>query len=168
MAAGTQISLEEYLRTSFDGPDREFVDGSILERNVGDNFHSEAQINLGGFFHLARKRLPLHARPELRVQVAPRRYRVIDLAVFAGERPAERVPSSPPLIAVEILSPDDAFADVRDKFEDYRRWGVTHIWLVDPGARKLYVYAAGGLSETPAFQVPEFGLEISAAEIFDS
>ena len=165
MAAQTQISVEEYLRTSFDGPDREYVDGEIVERNVGDYRHSKAQRRLVTLFDRLADNLPLHPLPELRVKLAPKRYRVIDLAVFSGDEPTEDVPSSPPLIAIEILSPDDRFADVLEKFEDYRKWGVPHCWFVDPRSRKIYVYSAG-LSEVPAFRIPEFDVEIPATEIF--
>jgi hypothetical protein len=34
MAAATVVPVEEYLRTSYH-PDMEYVDGSLLERNVG-------------------------------------------------------------------------------------------------------------------------------------
>ena len=50
MAAHTQISLEEYLRTSFEGPDREFLDGEIVERNVGDYWHGKVQACLAALF----------------------------------------------------------------------------------------------------------------------
>ena len=33
MGAGTLISVEEYLRTSY-SPDKEYVDGVLVERNV--------------------------------------------------------------------------------------------------------------------------------------
>jgi hypothetical protein len=36
------VSLEEYLSTSYD-PDVEFVDGVLVERNVGDWLHSGAE-----------------------------------------------------------------------------------------------------------------------------
>ena len=84
--------------------------------------------------------------------------------VFKGE-PAEDVPSSPPLVAIEILSPDDRFAGVLTKLEEYGAWGVAHVWFVDPISRKLYVYTAG-LSETSAFRLPEYGVEMAASEVF--
>jgi Uma2 family endonuclease len=161
------MSVEEYLRTSFDGADREYLDGEIVERNVGDLLHSEAQHRLDLELGILGKKLPFHVRPELRVQVAPRRYRIVDLAVFAGPKPTERVPSSPPLVTIEILSPDDAFADVLDKLEDYRKWGVEHVWLVDPRARRLFAYKGAGLSEVAAFEIPEYEVRIPSSEIFE-
>ncbi|HYM13404.1 MAG TPA: Uma2 family endonuclease [Bryobacterales bacterium] len=164
MATHTQVSLEEYLRASYE-PDAEYLDGEIVERNVGEYPHSNAQANLTGLFYSLRKKLPLHACTELRLRLAHARYRVADLAVFAPEAPTENVPSSPPLIIVEIVSRDDGYTQIMEKLEEYRAWGVAHVWLVDPWVRKLYVYTAG-LSEVPAFQVPEYNLELPAAEIF--
>jgi len=164
MAASTQISLEEYLRTSFEGLDREYLDGEILERAVPTKKHSRAQALLIAKFVGLEQKLPLRCLPEIRVRLSERRYRVVDVAVFSSE-PAEEVPFAPPLIAIEILSPDDRFAEVVAKLEDYRAWGVAHVWLADPMSRKIYVYTAG-LSETDAFRLPEYGVEIPAAEIF--
>ncbi len=164
MAAHTQISVEEYLRTSFDGPDREYVDGEIVERGMPNKPHSKAHARLITWFVGLDEKLSLCCLPDIRVRVDQRRYRVVDLGVFQGE-PAEDVPSSPPLVAIEILSPDDRFAEVLTKLEEYHHWGVAHVWFVDPIRRKLYVYTAG-LSEAPAFRLPEYGVEIAAAEIF--
>jgi hypothetical protein len=41
------------------------------------------------------------------------------------------------------------------------------VWLVDPVNKKLFAYAGSGLLQVPAFQLPEFGAEIPAAEIFE-
>ncbi|MBI3664911.1 MAG: Uma2 family endonuclease [Acidobacteria bacterium] len=166
MAAHTQISPEEYLRTSFDGPDRDYLDGEIVERNVGENPHSKAQVNLVLLLHDKGKKTPLHVRTELRMQVTPTRFRVADVAVYSGEEPKQNVPSSPPLITIEILSRDDRYSDILQRFEDYGTWGVRHIWFVDPWLRKIHVYEAGALREVPAFRIPEYELEISPAEIF--
>ena len=52
------------------------------------------------------------------------------------------------------------------KFEEYSVWGVRHIWLVDPESRKLKVYADGTLSEVAALTIPEFDVQLTAAQIF--
>ena len=164
MAAQTQISVEEYLRTSFEGPEPDYLDGEIVERGMPNLPHSSAQKRLMAWFLGMEEKLSLHCFADLRLRIAERRYLIADLAVFVG-KPAEDVPSSPPLVAIEILSPDDRFADVLAKLEEYRRWGVTHVSFLDPISRKLYVYSAG-LSEVSAFRLPEYGAEISAADIF--
>ncbi|MFL6352133.1 MAG: hypothetical protein ACJ74Z_09810 [Bryobacteraceae bacterium] len=51
MAASTQISVEEYLKTVY-CPDRDYVDGVVEERNLGERDHSWIQGLLVTFFML--------------------------------------------------------------------------------------------------------------------
>jgi hypothetical protein len=44
------VSVDEYLRTSYEGPDREYVDGVIMERNSGELPHTLTQLVLMEFF----------------------------------------------------------------------------------------------------------------------
>ena len=166
MASKTSVTREEYLRMSFDGPDADFIDGEIVERNVGENQHSEVQVQLVAIFLELRKKHPLHIRTELRMKVSAARFRVADVAVFTGPRPAESVPSVPPLVAAEIVSPDDRFTEIAAKLNDYLMWGVRHVWLIDPWLRKLHAYDASGLHEVPALRIPELEMEITPGTIF--
>jgi hypothetical protein len=42
------VTVQEYLATSF-RPDRDYVDGQIQERNLGEQPHSLTQTNLASF-----------------------------------------------------------------------------------------------------------------------
>lgn len=165
MATQVQVPVEEYLTTSY-SPDRDYVDGEVRERNVGEYPHSKTQLNLILLLAPLKAAHRLFPAPELRVKVGPSRYRVADLAVFAGEEPSENVPSQPPLVVVEILSREDRWVDVLEKLEDYRRWGVRHIWLADPWLRRLLVYTGDGFQSVEAFAIPELGARLAAEEIF--
>jgi Uma2 family endonuclease len=136
-------------------------------RNVGDNPHSKVQGRLSGIFYELSKKYRLHLRPELRIRTDSSRYRVADFAVFEGQEPTERFPSSPPHVIVEIVSPDDRFTEIVEKLDEYHRWGATHTWLVDPHSRKLSVYGSAGLAEVPAFELPEFDLRLTFADLVD-
>jgi hypothetical protein len=57
---GTLVSVEEYLRTSFD-PDCDLVEGEILERKVGNRRHSDAQGGIVSWFDQRRGLLKLPA-----------------------------------------------------------------------------------------------------------
>jgi Uma2 family endonuclease len=155
----TSISVAEYLRTSLD-PDREYVDGEIVERNVGEKPQSKVQGKLIQIFYELAKIHPLFCFPELRMKLAEGRYRIPDVAVFAVQEPEENVPDAPPLAAIEIVSPDDRYTEILRKLEEYRAWGVPHVWLADPWLRQLHVYTSAGLREVRAFTLPEFDVEI--------
>ena len=165
MATQTQVSVEEYLRTSFDGADCEFVDGEIVERNVGGNRHSTTQGRLIEFFYDLRKSHPLFARPELRFKLTEGQFRVADVAVFEGKAPVAEVPSTPPLIVIEIVSRDDRYTEIVQKLDEYRRWGVQHVWLVDPYLGKIYSYGSSGLKEVSEFFLSQFDLRLALDDI---
>jgi Uma2 family endonuclease len=75
----SRVSLEEYLRTSYD-PDVEFVDGVLVERNMGDWLHSSIQSNI--LVALRRKYSHLKVVAELRSKTAATRYRIPDVPVL--------------------------------------------------------------------------------------
>jgi Uma2 family endonuclease len=64
-----------------------------------------------------------------------------DVAVWLSPQPL--LPDTPPLVAIEILSPDDRMPEVKDKLGKYKTWGVAHVWLVDPHSRRLYSWETG-------------------------
>jgi Uma2 family endonuclease len=166
MPARTLMSVEEYLRTSFDGPDRDYVDGEVLERNVGGNSHSKVQANLVVVFSGLKNRVQLHIRPEMRLQVRPDRFRVADFAIYLGQEPEQEVPSYPPFLAVEVLSRDDRMVYIVERLKEYREFGVVNVWVVDPWTRKFYSYGANGLHEVSIFELSEFELRIEHADLF--
>jgi Uma2 family endonuclease len=166
MPAKTLVPVEEYLSMSFDGPDREYVDGEIIERHLGSKPHSKGQMRLLRFFDKLSDGHSLHIFPDIRIKISDRHYRVPDIAVYFGDEPEENVPSYPPELVVEIVSEDDRYIEIQEKLAQYQASGVKHIWLVDPWTRKLAVYDSSGFHEVPAFELPEFEAKISAAEIF--
>lgn len=165
MTTKVLMPVEEYLRTSFDGPDREYVDGEVVERNMGNETHSQAQAQLIFLLKLMANKAGLYVRPELRHRVGETRFRIPDVALFR-ERPTELVPAAPPFLAVEIISPDDRMSTILAKFEEYREWGVTYIWMVDPETRKLATYTSEGIHEVKALELPEYEAVFTPDDIF--
>jgi Uma2 family endonuclease len=164
MATKIIITEEEYLRTSFDNPDREFRDGELVERSLPIFKHGTTQGELYVCFRSLRPKFHVFPCVETRMKIRPGRYLIPDVAVFHEWEPPD-VPDRPPLVVVEILSPDDRISDVIEKFEEYRAWGVPHVWLVDPETRRIYSYEAG-LKPVSSIRVPELELELAPAEIF--
>jgi len=165
MGSKTLMSVDEYLHTTFDGADREYLDGEVVERNMGNKSHGKIQLRIGALLQTFEQRTGIFVVVEVRQKVTATRYRIPDIAVFANE-PAEELPSNPPLVAIEILSPDDRIGYVIPKLEEYRRWGVGHIWIVDPEDRKLFTYGEAGLHEVIELRLSEYEITLTLAEIF--
>jgi Uma2 family endonuclease len=98
------------------------------------------------------------------MRVRPGVYLIPDVAVFYPDKPP-LLPVTPPLVAIEVFSPDDRFPAVREKLEEYRAWGVKHVWLVDPHAKRMYI--GPGLTEVATLRIPELDLELKPADVFE-
>ena len=139
MAVATLVTLEEYLSTSY-RPDREFVDGRLIERNVGEFNHSFLQ---GAIWEML-KNFGLRAYVELRFQVRQNSFRIPDvLALAPGQKRAARYLAEPPYIVVEVLSPEDRVSALTESLSDYFEKGVPNVWVVDPEAQTLTVHEPG-------------------------
>jgi Uma2 family endonuclease len=165
MSVETLISLEEYLSTSYD-PDVEYVDGVLVERNVGDLLHSLVQKNI--IVSISRKYPRVHALPELRSQTRTTRYRLPDVCVLLA-LPQTKYLLDAAFLAIEILSEDDRMSKTMEKLEEYDRKGVPNIWLIDPRLRKMAIYSSGVLNEIrggPIATTADPRLELTSDEIF--
>ena len=105
------VSVDEYLHTDYE-PDCDYVDGELIERNVGEKKHGKTQKKLLIDFEQRSDELGIFVLQEQRVQISERRYRVPDL-----------------LIA------------------DYLAFGVRYVWMIDPQARRAWIYSTGQMHE---------------------
>ena len=147
MATAALVSVEEYLQTSY-RPDCDYVNGVIEERHLGQRDHSGAQRALLIWFWAHEKELRLKAYPEQRVLVGPMRYRVPDISVVSLPGPKDQVFQTPPFIVVEILSPDDTFPKLQERFDDYLDMNVPNIWVIDPASFRAWHITRAGHLET--------------------
>ncbi len=167
MRVKSLITEAEYLGTSFDGPEPDFIDGEVVDRSIPSNSHSDTAQRLGDLFYEAQREGRLFRRPEIRIQVAPRRYRVVDLAIYSGAPPHGEIPHEVPFVTIEVVSPDDRYDEVMKKLLDYQRMGVPNIWLADPQLRRLYIYRDESLISQPALELPDYSISVSVAGLFD-
>ena len=162
-----KIPVEVYLGTSY-RPDCDYVDGQVLERNVGEKEHSIVQQALLFLFRTNRDSWKIEVFPELRIQIAPHRYRVPDVTVVGAGVQWSRILRTPPLIVAEILSPEDSLRDMRERVDDFLAMGTEHIWIVDPGLRKAYVCSKTGFQEPEngILEIPGTPIRIVLSELF--
>lgn len=160
-------TVREYLRTSW-SPDREYVDGRIEERNLGEKEHSIIQRYLTVLFAIKRGEWGVEVFPELRTQTESRRFRVPDVLVTRTGDKFDRYLTHPPLIAIEILSPEDSLRFMREKASEYRGFGIENIWVIDPEPRVAYRYTSTGLEEVQSGEliVPDTPIRVVLSELF--
>jgi len=149
MTTITPVPVEAYLLSTYE-PDAEYVDGEIQQRSVGEYDHANWQTALIKYFSKHELEWNIRVLAELRIQIAPTRYRVPDVTVLDRDRPIEQIITQPPLAVFEILSPEDTMARTLEKLRDYERMGIGGILLVDPQSEARYQFQAGALLKLSA------------------
>src|SRR3984957_1467017 len=164
MAVETLVSVDEYLNTSY-SPDMEYVDGVLVEINVGDLIHSLVQSNLVYFLRL--KYPQVKVMPEVRSRTSKTRFRLPDVAVTL-RMPAGRYIAEAPFIAIEILSEEDRMSRVIEKLKEYAAMGVPNIWVFDPRLKQMFSFHGNSLQEIEADTIAtgDPRLELTRSEVF--
>jgi Uma2 family endonuclease len=167
MKAATLVPIEEYLRTTY-RPDRDYVDGEVLERNVGERDHSKLQGELFYYLRARAKQLGIHIYPEQRVQVSARRFRIPDLCIVCGPEPEDQIFHQPPLVCIEVLSKDDTLERMQEKIDDFLNFGVRYVWVINPRSRRAWVYTNDGSREVKngTLRTENPAIEVALAEVF--
>ena len=140
----TMVSVEEYLNTSYSDGDREYVDGVVMERNLGEKDHSKIQHRIDFWFGQLAETQKVFVFPEIRVQVKSTRYRVPDVCIYLDHEPDEQVFQTPPFLVVEVLSKDDRASDIQEKVDEYLVFGVPFVWVIDPRRKTAIIHTPSG------------------------
>jgi len=138
----------------------------VWERGTPDEFHSAIQTFFAAYFGRLKRELHVRVRPELRLRVSARRYRIPDVMLLPATAPFQAIPDTAPVLCIEVLSPDDRAGALQEKLDDYVAMGVGAIWIVDPHRRRLSTADANGTQRVDSFRVPGSEYVISADEIF--
>jgi Uma2 family endonuclease len=137
--SATAVSIEEYLRTSY-CPDVEYVDGQLKEKPVVGFPHGETQTILGVWFRAHRKEWGIRVAVEVRTRVMAERVRLPDIIVVTDQERSTGAIDNPPLIAIEVLSPTDTYAELKNRAADLTAMGTENVWLIDPQMRTAEVW----------------------------
>lgn len=129
MASALFVPLSEYLGTSY-RPDCEYLEGELLQRNVGEWDHGRLQGLLTRYLVVLEQRVQVKANP----------FRVPDITVLKGSRPDTGIVTEPPFLCIEILSPRDWFEEMQDRIDDYLAFGVRYVRVIDPRTRHAFVH----------------------------
>jgi Uma2 family endonuclease len=169
--ATVHITLEEYLATDYK-PDREWIEGVLRERNVGRWEHARVQALLTAWFGQHEEEWGVVGTIGQRIRVSSNRVRIPDLALLHnGKQPP--IATEPPVLVVEILSPDDSYSDTQERVHDYRSMGIKVIWIIDPSTRtgRISISSASPISEdawllAKVLKVPGTAIHVELDQLF--
>lgn len=124
-----------------DGLRYELVDGTLLVSAAPSKQHQRV---VGNLYLILRAACP----PELEVFLAPTDYQPTsirslqpDLLVVERDDPGGGAVTTPPALAVEVLSPSSRSVDLVLKRELYEQAGVRSYWVVDPDELTVRAWA---------------------------
>jgi Uma2 family endonuclease len=165
MATSTRIPIEQYLMTAYE-PDAEFVNGEVEERAMGEYDHNVVQWAILDWFRRHDKKWQTRTIQKQRTRLKSGNVRIPDVSVWPRSAPVEVVFTNPQLIAVEVLSPEDRQAKVQEKIDDYRQFGIGHIWVVDPIKRMGWNCSDGNWLRQSRFEISGSPIYLELEELF--
>jgi len=166
MATGSLVSVEEYLSTAY-RPDCDYVDGVVMERNLGEKDHSQIQMEVWHYYRTRRQQWGLWGFVGLRVQLAAKCFRIPDVCLLIGDS-RDPILRTPPFVCVEVLSPEDRLPAMRARVEDYLTFGVPYVWIIDPATRLAYrCTPGGGTQEVSELRTENPETAVPVSELFD-
>ena len=164
MATSVQIPIAEYLERTY-RPDREYIDGEIVERNMGTWEHARIQMLLGSWFFTHEASWSVMVAVEWRARVSPTRVRIPDVTVVkSGPQPPVLVES--PVLIIEVLSSDDTYSDTERRAEDYQKMGVQTIWIIDPETRTGRMCIGANWTAAARLEVPGTPIFVDLPSLF--
>jgi Uma2 family endonuclease len=158
------LSFEEYINYDDDPNNHyELVDGRLEIMNPPTFRHLLIAKLLEQAFdrEISRLQLPWMCLKEVGVRTGWRKSRLTDLAVIKSEQIQEFIDDSaicqtPPLVAVEVVSPESIKRDYRYKRSEYAALEIPEYWIVDSQENKVVVLVLNeGLYEETVFTETE-------------
>ena len=133
-----RLTVADLERTPDDGRRYELADGRLDVSPVPMPVHTYVDSRLT--WHLinsAPDEFDVLTGPGVNLNAARTRHRIPDVAVFDAEPPAEGYYSVPPVLAVEIVSPESVFRDNHTKRREYAAFGIPCYWIINPLPEKV-------------------------------
>jgi Uma2 family endonuclease len=117
---------------------------AVVAMNLAVSAHSFAEAHSLGQCLGANAGMHLFTNPDT--------VRAPDFAFIKAERLPARLPDGywpgAPDVAAEVLDPDDRFAFIMDKVQDYLSAGTRLLWVIDPGERQAWAFRPDGQPTT--------------------
>lgn len=164
MAGAPMVPIANYFETTYE-PYREYIGGKLKERKHGTWPHARTQALLAGWFGTRERLWNIVGGISPRIRISPTRVRIPDLVVLRpGPQPDVLV--NPPLLVIEILSPDDTYCDAEERAQDYLRMGVPCLWIIDPKTRTGRMCSGADWIAATRLTVPATDLYVDLDTIF--
>ncbi|MUL41910.1 Uma2 family endonuclease [Streptomonospora sp. PA3] len=92
-------------------------------------------------------------------------HRIPDVSVFESERIPHRHFETPPLLAIEVVSPESVLRDSHTRKREYAEFGIESYWIVTPGPTGIGIaeFRLKGGEYQPANEAVDFDVFVTDA-----
>jgi Uma2 family endonuclease len=154
------MTTEELLALPQNGVERWLIRGQLREKmmTVRNRWHSRIMTRTAKFLDNWLDQRPeprgsiLCGEAGVRLRRNPDTTVGIDVVYISAEVAARQTDDTTlidgvPVLAVEILSPNDTQDEINDKIDDYLAAGVALVWVIDPHHRTVEIFMQGAEPE---------------------
>ncbi len=132
------LTVDDLVRMPDDGRRYELVDGrlDVSPAPVFDHTSVDSRLT----YHLiaeAPDEFTVLTGPGINFNADRTHHRIPDLAVIRADAAERPYLTKPPLLAVEILSPESVLRDSNTKRAEYAAFGIESYWIVNPHPDKV-------------------------------
>jgi Uma2 family endonuclease len=152
-AVKRRLTEEEFLRLPDDGRKYELVEGEAREVPAGV-LHNAIVMRIGFLMYPSAQKVGFLAASSAGFKMVTGNIRSPDVSLVLRERLPEGKPpqgflEGAPDLAIEVLSPNEDWAELGRKLGEYFASGSKEVWLVDPEKHMVTVYKS--LTEVRVF-----------------
>ncbi len=178
--ATTRMTTEQLLALPDDGVERWLIRGQLREKPMTyrNRWHSRVTVRMARFLDVWLDQQPeprgsvLCGEAGVRLSRDPDSTVGVDVVYVSAEVAAQQAEDTTlidgvPVLAVEILSPNDTQDEINEKIDTYLGAGVALVWIIDPRRRTVTIHRPGrepefvnalqeltGEPHLPGFRVP--------------
>lgn len=145
-----KFTVQEYFAYNDDTDTRyELVNGLLVEMPPESNFNARiAAFLFVQFLQLVPFTRLCHKDAEIQVASVRASFRIPDLMILSEEgetvltgspRNTITLTMPPPLLVIEVVSPDDRARDYRYKRSEYAVRGIPEYWIIDSSERQVMI-----------------------------
>ncbi len=183
--AEVEMTTEDLLALPANGVDRWLIQGRLRERSmtIRNRWHSRIMTRVARFLDVWLDQQPaprgsvLCGEAGVRLRRAPDTTVGIDVVYVSAEVAAAQTAATTliegvPVLAVEILSPNDTQVEINEKIDGYLEAGVRLVWVIDPHHRTIEVFRGGAepalvnVSQELSGEPDLPGFQVAAAQLF--
>ncbi|MFV2196373.1 Uma2 family endonuclease [Nocardiopsis sp. LOL_012] len=127
------LTVDDLHGTPDDGRRYELVDGRLDVSPAPVFLHSRVESRLNAHLtFLAPEGFEVVSTPGINFDADRTHHRVPDLVVIGADGAEEPYLTRPPLLAVEVVSPESSFRDHYTKRQEYAKFGIPSYWIITP------------------------------------